>query len=378
MNTINVSLDELFFDPNNYRLQNNLRYEKIEESNIKSKAIQKRTFELITGGKQKKHSQIRDLLNSMKTNGFLKVDNILTRKLDNGGYLIIEGNRRLAALKVLYDEQQNGYEIGSLSPSLFEKPDNDKDKSKGVEVVVVKDDSEHDYYGILMGLKHVSGNKKWHRFNQAKLLYNLYSEFDYTFSDIAFRIGIDSASQVKNEIMAYGVMLDYIEFVKNQEITYVNFDPFDKYMIFLTLLSKPKFRDWLNWNEKSICFKNKNNRLRFYSWITPTEILDEDSEEDINYIRREPSIDNHKDIRILADYLKNEDFLKTMEETGSFQNTLNNDIRHSQKQFSSKIQSIYNAIKTINIENMSNMSIEDKDLFDKINQSLQKLITFKD
>jgi len=377
MDTIHVSIDELFFDPNNYRLQNSLRYEKVDESGVKSSAIQNRTFELITGGKQKKHTQIRDLLNSIKTNGFLKVDNILARRLGAGGYLIIEGNRRLAALKVLKNELNNGYDIGAADKNLFDKPNDTKDSSKGIEIVVVKDESDHDYYNILMGIKHVSGNKKWHRFNQAKLLYNLYTDHHFTFSEIADRIGIDSASQVKNEIWAYGVMLDYIEYIKQQDISYVNFDPFDKYMIFLTLLGKPKLRDWLEWNEDSISFKNNNNRLRFYSWISPSEILDEESVDEIKYIRKEPCIDNHKNIRILADYIEDEDFLETMEETGSFESTLNNDIRHSKMQFSSKLKSIYNAVKTINIDNINNMSSDDEDLFNRITNSLKKLTDLK-
>ena len=66
-----------------------------------------------------------------------------------------------------------------------------------------------------------------------------------------------------------------------------------------------------------------------------------------------------------------------MEEVGSFESTLHNDIRHSQIQFSSKLKSIYNAIKTINLENISNMSKKDEELFDKINNSLKKLIELK-
>lgn len=377
MNTINVKIDDLYFDPNNYRLQNNLRYENIEEKNVKSLAIQKRTFELITGGKQKKHSLIKDLINSIKTNGFLKVDNILARKLPDGGYIIIEGNRRLAALKVLKEDYENEYEIGKLNPSFFDTPKEISDTTKGVEVVLVNDDVDEDHYNILMGLKHVSGNKKWHRFNQAKLLYNLYTIHNLSFAEIAQRIGIESANQVKFEILAYGVMLDYIENIKNQEIDYNNFDPFDKFMIFLTLLSKPKLREWLDWNETSIKFINEKNRNRFYNWITPSEILDEESEDEIKYIKKQPIIDNHKDIRILADHIDDQDFLTTLEETGSFQNTLNNDIKHSQKEFTKKLQNIYNAIKSINVDNINNMTEEDEKIFKNISSTIEKLPSLK-
>lgn len=377
MDTINIEIEELFFDPNNYRLQNNLKYERVEESNIKSSAIQRRTFDLITGGKQKKHSQIKDLINSLKSNGFIKVDNILTRKLENGVYLIIEGNRRLASLKILKEEFENGYEIGKLSKSVFEKPKDLKDNSKGIEVVLVSDGIDRDFYNILMGLKHVSGNKKWHRFNQAKLLYNLYTEHDYPFADIADKIGIDNSSQVKNEVYAYGVMLDYIEHVRNQEIVYENFDPFDKFMIFLTLLSKPKLREWLNWDETAFAFLSTINKSRFYSWITPSQILDEDSEEEIKYLKRAPSIDNHKSIRLLAEYIDDESFLKTMEETGSFENTLNNDIKFAQKEFSRKLQNINNAIKMITINDINNMTDEDDKTFKKISETIKKLMSLK-
>ena len=45
---------------------------------------------------------IKDLLESFKENGYLKIDNIIVRPLDDSKeqYLVVEGNRRITTLKV--------------------------------------------------------------------------------------------------------------------------------------------------------------------------------------------------------------------------------------------------------------------------------------
>jgi hypothetical protein len=372
MNSINVSINQLFFDPNNYRLHNNLRYEKIDDSQITSVAIQKRTQDLIAGGKKRKNADVKDLINSFKSNGYLRVDNILVRQLDENSYLIVEGNRRLATLRILYEEYKNEFDIGKLDAAIFESPRDNFDRTKGIEVIVVNDELEGGFYNILMGLKHVKGIKKWHTFNQSKLLYTLYSQHNYSYSEIADKLGFETQTPVASQIKAYCAMVHFIEYIKENSIEYENYNPYDKFMIFLTLIGKPKLREWLEWEEKAFSFQNKTNLRRFYSWITPREILDEenDNPEEVKYILHPPYIDNHKEIRELADKIEDEAFLEQMEERGSFETALKNDITHNKKLFSQKLMHIKNAINDINFKNVENMTKKD----DRTLEEIKKLI----
>ena len=85
----NVSLRNLFLDPNNYRLINELDYVEVPESDFKDKTVIRRTMRLLSGDK---NQNIQDLIDSFKANGYLPVDQIQVRKLEDssssyGGYL---------------------------------------------------------------------------------------------------------------------------------------------------------------------------------------------------------------------------------------------------------------------------------------------------
>ena len=113
----NISLRNLYLDPNNYRLINEADYGEVSEEKVKDKIIARRTFRLLAGDK---NQHIQDLIESFKANGYLPVDQIQVRKLEDVGYVVVEGNRRIAALKHLqreYDEK--GIDLGKLTTKIF-------------------------------------------------------------------------------------------------------------------------------------------------------------------------------------------------------------------------------------------------------------------
>ena len=85
-------------------------------SEVVDDKIQRRTRSFLEGNKREK---IKDLMESFKVNGFLKDDVIQARDLGNNNYLVIEGNRRVAALKTLQEDYRRGVDIGKLDPQIF-------------------------------------------------------------------------------------------------------------------------------------------------------------------------------------------------------------------------------------------------------------------
>ena len=73
MQTQVIKLEKLFLDPNNYRLRSHPNYLSVDEANLTKPAIQSRTYNMISGTGNIK---IYDIIESLKANGFLKVDNI--------------------------------------------------------------------------------------------------------------------------------------------------------------------------------------------------------------------------------------------------------------------------------------------------------------
>jgi 5'-3' exonuclease len=340
MNNISVKIDQLFFDPNNYRLRNEPNYKLTPQSSILGSVVQKKTKNLICG---KNNKSIIDLIESFKSNGYLKVDNILVRKVKKDKYLIIEGNRRIATIKYLKELYEKGEDIENFNPSLFDK----------IDVVLYSYKDEKDYL-ILMGLKHVSGNKKWERYNQAKLLYELKSTMKLEDWEIAAKLAIPK-SQVQREIRGYIVLEKFIKEIQNEN--YTDFNPYDKIMIMIELTSKPKLRNWVGWDDNKEDFSKKNNLKRFFSWITPTYDWDEDTEE---YEPQDPIIISHKQVRELNEIIDDEEALEIMEEERSFKSAIEQNTLYTKRQFTKTIKSVEKTLKNVTSGSALSMSADDR------------------
>ena len=71
-----VPLATLLLDPNNFRFVDRSEYKNVEESKIAGAQVQRRALNLVLGPGQ---SNIVDLIDSFKANGWLPVDQIQVR-----------------------------------------------------------------------------------------------------------------------------------------------------------------------------------------------------------------------------------------------------------------------------------------------------------
>src|SRR5207249_10421336 len=149
-----IALDDLFLDPNNPRFTTEGE-RRVTEDKVKDAAIQEQAFDKIS------KEGVEDLRNSILRNGFLQTDRIVVRPLQMGGYLTLEGNRRLAALFMLKQAHEQGDE--SVSDAFF-------DSISTVEVLVYTG-SEEEAAWIFQGVRHLSGIRDWPAFKKAKVLY---------------------------------------------------------------------------------------------------------------------------------------------------------------------------------------------------------------
>lgn len=158
------NIKNLFLDPNNYRFIDEKEYKRVPRENILDERIQKKTRNFIEG---EKRSNILDLIDSFKANGYIPVEKIQVKDLGNNQYLVLEGNRRAASLKALQEDFENNKDIGKLDSSIFKKVD-----------VEVHDEEDEQIHLLVMGLKHIGGNKKWPAINQAKFIKDYIEKFN--------------------------------------------------------------------------------------------------------------------------------------------------------------------------------------------------------
>lgn len=109
-----VSLDDLLLDPNNPRFSElGEELNSVAESRFAEPKVQANTFEKM----RNERFDVSELRDTIKTLGFLPMDRIVVRpwkgQSDNPKYVVIEGNRRVTALRWLIQLHENGKETFS-------------------------------------------------------------------------------------------------------------------------------------------------------------------------------------------------------------------------------------------------------------------------
>ena len=155
MNFKTIHIDDLEFDKRNPRLPTTVG---TKESDIIKYLATK------TG--------IADLMISIGENGFFPGEAIVVMPAKNGKYTVLEGNRRLAALKLLEDP---GLTVDRSSITRASKEA--KNKPTEIPAYIVKSRDEALQY---LGFRHISGVQRWDPLAKARYLKSL---FDETSSD---------------------------------------------------------------------------------------------------------------------------------------------------------------------------------------------------
>jgi hypothetical protein len=260
---LTVSLSQLLLDPNNYRLDTKpgrtiVPDDKVEEA-------QDNTQKLLGG------ERLQELKESIEENGFLPMDRIVVRELSYKTkpkkYVVIEGNRRTAALKSLAADDASG--IIKLRPQL-------KRQIGSLSVLCLRGTVEEieATAASIMGIRHVSGPKGWTGFQSAKLINTMYNEGNgLSFTQIGKALGISShdAARRFRGFKAYQQM--------SADKTYGPKIKRNCYTLLLEFLAgHGGGKTWLGWKDSEWKFTEKNRLERCYRAI----VADENGEVEIS------------------------------------------------------------------------------------------------
>src|SRR5215469_13988256 len=102
-----LPLDSLLLDPNNFRYQDESGFVTAEERRFHEDSVQERA------SRRLRKEALAELKKSILTNGFLPVERLAVRPYSDmpDKYLVVEGNRRLAALRWIQEDHDAGVEI---------------------------------------------------------------------------------------------------------------------------------------------------------------------------------------------------------------------------------------------------------------------------
>lgn len=258
---ISAKPDQLLLDPNNHRFHDLDNYRPvINRRKYADEYVQTKTLSLLQSTQA---FELQALKDSIVTNGFVELEQIVVEEYDTSDgrkrYLVVEGNRRIAAIKTLLDELHSGnISIPEDKISTFRK----------FHVTELEGDKEERaaFKQILMAIRHVAGIREWGPYQQAKLIAELYEKGHHQFGSVAQAIGI-KAPEVARRYRA-------IKALEQME----NDDEFGEYAfpklyaVFQEAISAPVVKDWLGWSDETFKAENTENRRNFYELLIPRTV----------------------------------------------------------------------------------------------------------
>jgi hypothetical protein len=123
---------------------------------------------------------VRELVQSIAASGFFPHEALIV-SIEDGKALVIEGNRRLAAVKVLLSPalaKENGWEVPAISEQA-------REKLKVLPGIISDRKGSWRY----LGFKHVNGPAKWSSYAKAAYIADVHRLYKVSLADIASQIG---------------------------------------------------------------------------------------------------------------------------------------------------------------------------------------------
>ena len=217
-----------------------------------------------------------------------------------------------------------------------------------------------------MALKHISGNKKWGEWNQAKLLETLHTVHGLTEGEIRSRIGI-STVELRRSLRALSMVAEY------QASDYGDQFVETMFPIFRHAVRNAALKDWLQWSDSDRKSYNAANRDFFFSLLS-REPMDEPEEDgSVGYADRyyDPAITKRDDIDTLGKVVSDERALEHLKKTRD----LNVAYRSSDLVFKERQEATINSV-VAEIKSLSQLAIRPENLpeLESVRGRLQTII----
>jgi len=215
---ISVSIDKLKLDSNNVRLKH------------LKKTPDETTIEAI----------LREVGNTSELANQILADNVVYEPLViDSNYVVIEGNRRLVALRTLIRDIESG------------KINADGTKLNKVKCRMLPKQVSQKSIDIYLAAIHVRSKKPWKLFNRSKHIYQLSKVHHLSYNEIATRCGM-AKNTIQRAIVCYQLVLDFSRKYPNDK------EWFTKYSYFEELFKRKDLKDFRD---------NPNNVTKFSLWI---------------------------------------------------------------------------------------------------------------
>ena len=350
-----VTLDSLLLDPNNPRFAELSENDyTIPESRFDEPKIQAEAFEKMKSDR----FNVSELRDTIKALGFLQMDRIVVRPWHCADavqprYVVIEGNRRVTALKWLLNLHESGKESFTEEQLLnFTK----------LEVLCLDDEKAPDITSLILpGLRHVSGIKEWGPYQKARAVF-LLREKGNSPQESAQSLGLSTreANKLWRSYLALEQMKADEEFGESAEPK--------QYSYFEEIFKKPEIKSWLGWDDNARGFTNGLHLREMYSWMVGG--YNDDGEE------VSPKLPEAKSIRELALIINDDRALAILRsENGTLSSARSKYESDHPEEWVPIIIKATDALKNMTLDQLKGMTAQQVEILEEIRLRIDGLLS---
>jgi hypothetical protein len=206
----------------------------------------------------------------------------------------------------------------------------------------------------LMGIRHVAGIKQWGGYQRSKLIISMRDDMNLDPPEVAERLGLRT-QEINRRYRAFKALQQ----MQDDE----EFGAYSKpsmYALFHEAVSLPILRDWLDWSEEEARFKNDDNRIQFYSLLTPS--FGEEGDE------RPPKITTYSQVRELRSVLAKPEAKRVLLDPNySLQDAINIAKQHElSRLWATDVTAAIKSLEAFGIQELKNLSDDDISLISKL------------
>ena len=256
-----IEPEYLLLDPDNLRLLErvDIGLAKIAPKLMGQPSIQNELFRILSGDSI---FDIKSLATSIANNGFLKHERLIVARYDSEKYIVLEGNRRLTAVRYL---------IAKHGASLKGLPDYVRQSLQTLPCFVLKGDaigtSEEtlkEYRRaseIYIGMRHLMGAEKWQPASRYEFQARLILDEGWSPLEVAERFG-RKKNEVIRDFKAQRLYRDFRNFEARSTI-----DHSLTYNAFAEAARAPSVMKWLGWSNDRMEILHKDKETTFFHYL---------------------------------------------------------------------------------------------------------------
>jgi len=226
---------------------------------VGQKSVQDKLYEVIADNPL---FDIQSLAASITYNGFLKHERLIVAKFDGDKFLVLEGNRRLTAVRYLF--RKHGSALEAL-------PDYVRQSLQTLPCFVLigdpisGDEPTLENYRraseIYIGMRHLMGAERWQPASRYEFQARLILDEGWTVGDVADRFG-RKKNEVLRDLKAQRLYRSFRQFESKGRVQHSL-----TYNAFAEAARAPSIMKWLGWSNQQMNIVHQDREKSFFHYL---------------------------------------------------------------------------------------------------------------